>query len=139
MTSDLLIAFGFGWMVVAALLGLYLGATHDAHSQSLEASAAQGDLAAFHRTLEAYKWRGSVHAHGMLFSLSSIVVGVILPRTGFSKAAVEAMVGALIVATVVWTLSALKRIQLLMGLGDLLFVGTIATAAWGIARNVAAW
>lgn len=138
MSNGVLIAFGLGWMVVAAFLGLYLGAKHDANNQTLEASAARGDLATFHRTLEAYKWRGSVHAHGMLFSLSSIVVGVILPQTGFSKATAEAMVGALIVATVVWTLSALKRIPVLMGLGDLLFVATIAMAAWGVAKNVAA-
>lgn len=138
MGSSVLIAFGLGWMVISALLGLYLGAKHDAHNESLDAYAEKGDLASFHRTLEAYKWRGSVHAHGMLFSLSSIVVGVILPMTGFGKVAAEALVGALIVATVVWTLSAFKRVQLLMGLGDLLFLGAIATAAWGIARNMAA-
>lgn len=138
MSNGVLIAFGLGWMVVAAFLGLYLGAKHDAHNQTLEASAERGDLAEFHRTLEAYKWRGSVHAHGMLFSLSAIVVGVILPQTGFSKATAEALVATLIVATVVWTLSALKRIQVLMGLGDLLFVAAIAMSAWGVAKNGAA-
>lgn len=136
MSNSVLIAFGLGWMVISAFLGLYLGAKHDANNESLDAYAEKGDLVSFHRTLEAYKWRGSVHAHGMLFSLSSIVIGLILPLTGLGKGAAEALVGALIFATIVWTLSALKRIQLLMGLGDLLFIGAIAMAAWSVAKSI---
>lgn len=133
--SSILIAFGLAWMVVSAFLGLYLGAKHDAHNDKLDVCAQTGDLVLFHRTLEAYKWRGTVHAHGMLFSLSSIVVGVILPLTGLGQRSSEILIASLVFATIIWTLSAMKRFQLLMGFGDLLFVGSIAVAAWGVAKN----
>lgn len=135
MNNLTLIAFGFGWMVVAALLGLYLGAKHEGHLGDLGQAAARGDLASYHRIFEAYKWRSSVHAHGMLFSLSSIAVGAVLPQTGMGRAAMEYLVAGLIFATVVWTLAALRRIRPAMGVADLLFLGSLATVAWSTVVN----
>ena len=136
MTSGVLIAFGFSWMVVAALLGLYLGARHETHLENLAGLAERGDLAGFYKTFEAFQWRTSVHAHGMLFSLSAIAVGLALPLTGYGQTTSAVLVGALIVATVVWTLSAFMRIRLLMGLGDLGFVCIVAIVAWGAATHL---
>jgi len=135
MNNVTLIAFGFGWMVVAALLGLYLGARHEGHLGDLEKAAARGDLAGYHRTFEAYKWRSSIHAHGMLFSLSSVAVGAVLPQSGMGTAAMQYLVAGLIFATVVWTLAALRRIRPAMGLADLLFLGAMATVAWNTVVN----
>lgn len=135
MNNVTLIAFGFGWMVVAALLGLYLGARHEGHLGALEKSAVRGDLASYHRTFEAYKWRSSIHAHGMLFALSSVAVGAVLPQTGLGKVAMEYLVAGLIFATVVWMLAALRRIRPLMGMADLLFAGALATVAWNTMVN----
>lgn len=135
MSSGVLIAFGLAWMVVAALIGLFLGAKHEAHIKTMETKAKQGDLVGFYRTFETYKWKSSVHAHGMLFSLSAIVIGSILPYTGFAETASTILVGTLITATVVWTLAGLRRIRLLMGFGDLLFISSIAATAWAVATN----
>lgn len=137
MTGDVLIAFGFGWMVVSALIGLYLGAKHQGHIEQLTNAAAGGDLEKYHRLSEAYKWRSSVHAHGMLFSLSSVGVGLVLSRNGAGAAFpfADVLVGALIFATVVWTGAALRRARPLMGLADVTFIGVLlATAASVVGR-----
>lgn len=136
--ASILIAFGLSWMVVAALIGLHLGVKHVAHIDELGTLAAKSDLAEFQRTLEAYKWRSSVHGHSMLFSLSAIVVGLVLPGTGYSPGTIGMLASALMAATVVWTASSLRRIRPLMGLADITFACTIATTAWGVAGSAAA-
>ena len=136
MAGSLLIAFGFGWMVVAALLGLYLGAKHQSHIDHLGNAASAGDLVRYHQEFESYKWRSSVHAHGMLFALSSVGVGLVLSRKGFESVPAEALAAMLMVATVVWTLAALPRIRPLMGLADLLFAGALAWVAVGVSGNL---
>ena len=136
MNSVTLIAFGFGWMVVAALIGLYLGVKHDRHIGDLATAAGRGDLALYHQTFEAYKWRSSIHAHGMLFSLSAIVVGAVLPQAGLSAPTMERLVAVLMIVTVIWTLAALGRIRPLMGLADIAFIGTMATVGWSMAGTL---
>ncbi len=131
-----LIAFGFGWMVVAALLGLYLGVKHERHLGDLVTAAGRGSLVLYHQTFEAYKWRSSIHAHGMLFSLSAVVVGAVLPQAGLSAPAMERLVAVLMIVTVVWTLAALRRIRPLMGLADIAFIGAMATVSWGVAGTI---
>lgn len=118
-------------MVVAALIGLYLGAKHDSHSEQLSNAAASGNLDSYHRLFEVYKWRSSVHAHGMLFSLSSIGVGLVLSRQRAVDAFPfsEVLIGALIFSTVVWTGAALRRIRPLMALSDLIFVAAMVFTA----------
>jgi len=135
MSGTVLIAFGFGWMVVAALLGLYLGAGHENHLKQLTAAAERGDLAKYHQVLDAFKWRSSVHGHGMLFSLAAVAVGIALSRISLGRVPAEAVVGTLMVVPVVWTLAALRRMRPLMGLADLLFIAAISLVAFGIART----
>jgi hypothetical protein len=134
-TGYMLIAFGFGWMVIAALLGLYLGARHESHTDELQAAAASGNLLRYHQVFDAYKWRSSVHAHGMLFSLSSVVVGLVLLQSGHGIPMPGVLAGALTIVMVVWTLAALRRIRPLMGLADILFICAIATVAVCTAWN----
>ena len=135
MAGYMLIAFGFGWLVVAALLGLYLGAQHENHTDELLAAAVSSDLVRYHQVFDAYKWRSSVHAHGMLFSLSSVAVGLVLLQSGNGIPMPGALAGALTIVMVVWTLAALRRIRLLMGLADMLFICAIATVAICMAWN----
>ena len=134
MNGNLLIAFGFGWMVVAALIGLHLGARHEGHIEQLRSAAARGDLPEYHRMFEAFKWRGTVHAHGMLFALSSVCIGLVLSRAGPALPFTGALIGALIFATVAWTLAAMKRIRPVMALADLLFACVLLLTAAGVAR-----
>jgi hypothetical protein len=137
MNSNLLIGFGFGWMVVSALIGLYLGAKHEGHLGQLQAAAASGNLPEYHRLFEAYKGFSSVHGHGMLFSLSSVAVGLVLSRNDARVALLgdATLVGLLISATVVWTLAAMRRVRPLMGLADLVFIGAIAITAASVAGS----
>ena len=130
-----LIAFGFGWMVVAAFIGLYLGARHEGHLGDLNQAAARGDVISYNRIFEAYKWRSSIHAHGMLFALSSVAIGIVLPRTGLDAAAARWLVAGLMTATVVWTFAALRRMRPIMGVADIVFAGSLATVAWNMAVN----
>jgi hypothetical protein len=137
MSGHILMAFGFGWMVVAALIGLYLGAKHESHLGHLAAAAASGDLVEYHKVFDRYKWRASVHAHGMLFALSSVVVGLVLVRNEAHVAAfgTQALAAALILATVVWTIAAMRRCRPLMGLADLVFVGVMVAYAAVLANG----
>ncbi len=129
MAGYMLIAFGFGWMVVAALLGLYLGSQHENHIDELLAAATDGDLVRYHQISDAYKWRSSTHAHGMLFSLSSVAIGLVLLQKGHAIPMSGAVAGTLAIAIVLWTLAALRRIRILMGLTDLVFICVIAIVA----------
>ncbi len=138
MNGDVLIAFGFGWMVVAALIGLHLGAKHECHIKQLGSAAASGNLSEYHRVFEVYKWRSTVHAHGMLFSLSSVGVGLVLSLydVGGPIPYAEALVATLMFATVVWTLAAVRRVRPLMGLADLLFIGVMVIVAVSVAGTL---
>lgn len=135
MTGHLLVSFGFAWMVVGALIGLYLGAKHENHNDSLASAAACGNFVDYHRIFEAYKWRSSVHAHSMLFSLSAVGVGLVLSNPVGSMVP-ELVVAVLMFATVTWTLAAARRFRPLMGLADLLFLGAMATVAFGVAEKL---
>lgn len=131
MAAQILVAFGLSWMSVSALIGLYLGAKHEIHINHLAAAASDANLLEYHKIFEQYKWRASVHGHGMLFSLSSIVVGLVLSEwlAKFSLLATEVVAGALMLATVTWTLAALWRIRLLMGIADLVLIGILVATA----------
>jgi hypothetical protein len=133
--SNILVAFGLSWMVVAAFIGLYLGAKQESHLKALETASLLGDLAEFHRTFAAYKWGSSVHAHSMLFSLSAIVIGIELPQTGYGARTIKLLVAVFITAIIVWTLSGLKQMRWVMGLCDLVFVAVIIMTAWGVATR----
>lgn len=135
MNNMTLIAFGFGWMVVAALLGLYLGARHPSHLVDLNNAAARGDLGSYHRIFETYKWRSSIHAHGMLFALSCIAIGIVLPQAGLEPSMARGLIACLIIATVAWTPAALRHIRPIMGVADMVFAGSLVTVAWSLASQ----
>jgi hypothetical protein len=134
-TGDMLVVFGFGWMVVGALIGLVLGAKHERHIDALGSAAACGNFVEYHRMFEAYKWRSSVHAHSMLFSLSAVGVGLVL-GSPVGSGVPDPVAAVLVVATVTWTLAATRRFRPLMGLADLLYLGAIATVAFGVAQRL---
>lgn len=132
--SDLLILFGFAWILASALLGLMLAGRHEPHVASLDDLARNGDLFGYHRALDAYKWRVTVHAHGMLFALVTIAIGFALPKMAYAAPVTDGLAGALMLATVVWTVAGFKSIKLAMAAADLVFVGAIVTTIVGLAR-----
>ena len=135
MNNMTLIAFGFGWMVVAAFLGLFLGARHPSHLGDLKNAASRGDLGSYHRIFESYKWRSSIHAHGMLFALSSIAIGIVLPQSGLAPTEARWLIAGLVIATVAWTPAALCRFRPVMGAADIVFAGSLAIVAFNLASN----
>lgn len=134
--GSLLIVFGFSWILVAAFMGLILGARHEPHVASLDALARNGDLHGYHRALDAYKWRVTVHAHGMLFPLVAIAIGFAIPKMTYPALVTDGLSVAMIIATVVWTIGGFKSSKLAMGAGDCLFVAGIVTTIIGLARSL---
>lgn len=127
--SDLLQCFGFAWMCVSALIGLYLGVKHLGVAERLVALANAGQLAEYHRQHTAFRWSVTVHAHGFLFSVVCVLVSVVLPRHALAPMVINAVGGGLMVSTVIWTGAALARFRPLMGLADVGFLAAIATTA----------
>lgn len=132
--GEILVIFGFFWMVSAALIGLYLGVIHDAHLETLEDIAREGTLAAYHQRLDSYKWRVTVHAHAFLFSLVVVLIGLVIHKTNFSDTVINAITYGLIAAPVLWTIGGIKRIKPLMGIGDLLLLLGIVSTLVGLTK-----
>lgn len=134
--SNVLIVFGFSWILISAFIGLVLGARHEPHVASLDVLARNGDLYGYHRALDAYKWRVTVHAHGMLFPLVAIAIGFAIPRMSVSALVTDSLSIAMIAATVVWTIGGFKSNKIAMGIGDFMFVGGIVTTIICLARSL---
>jgi hypothetical protein len=134
--DGVLIGFGFVWMVVGALVGLYVAGRHEPHLENLEAIARAGSLLDYHRALDAYKWKVTVHAHSLLFPLLSILVGLVFPRMSLPGVVASALPWALMASAVVWTAGGLKFIKQVMALGDLLLLASLITTAVGLSHLV---
>lgn len=130
--NHVLIAFGFCWMIVAALLGFYVGAIHDRHVETLEHVAGQGKLLDYHRRLDTFKWKVTVHAHSFLFGVVAILVGLSMPVMGYSSSAASVLAYVLMAAPVIWAAGGWRRFMPLMGIGDVLLLAGIAGAAYGL-------
>ncbi len=132
--SELLVLFGFVWILASALIGLAIAGRHEPHVASLDALARRGDLFGYHRALDAYKWRVTVHAHGMLFAMVAIVVGLAMPKLGYSSIVKDAIAAAFAVAAVVWTIGGFYSAKAAMAIADLMFVVAIVATIIGLAR-----
>ncbi|HUH60803.1 MAG TPA: hypothetical protein VL001_12105 [Candidimonas sp.] len=132
--GEVLVIFGFLWMVSAALIGLYLGAIHDAHLQKLEDIAREGTLASYHQRLDFYKWRVTTHAHAFLFSVVVVLIGLVIDRTNYSDPVIDVIGYGLIAAPVLWTIGGIRRIKPLMGIGDLLLLLGIVFTVVGLTK-----
>lgn len=132
--NEALVIFGFGWMVAAAFVGLYLGAIHDRHLESLEEIARSGTLLSYHQRLDAYKWKATVHAHAFLFAVVDVLVGLVIHKTNFTEATISVLGYGLMLAPVLWTIGGLRRSKPLMGAGDLLLLAGIVMTAVGLLK-----
>lgn len=136
MMGNLLMLFGFSWMVVAVVIGLYLGMTHEPHLEKLEDIAKHGTLLQYHERLDAYKWKVTVHAHSFLFSVVNVAIGLSFQKMDYSEVTLTVLASGLMAAAVLWTVGGLRRSKLMMGLGDMLMFAGIITAAIGLARTL---
>ena len=132
--ANILVMFGFSWMVVAAIIGLLLAKRHETAVGQLEKIAATGNLAEYHRVYDAYKWNKLAHVHSFLFSVVTVCIGLAMPRMNYPEAVSNGLAIALIVSTVVWTTGGLRLSRPLMVIGDLTLLVSLVTAAVGIAK-----
>ena len=132
--ANVLVLFGFSWMVVAAFIGLLLAKRHELTLGDLEKIAAKGDLLDYHRVSEGYKWNKTVHAHAFLFSVVSVAIGLAMPRMNYPDTVTSVLAIALMVAVVVWTVGGLRSSRPLMVIGDLTLLASIVATVVGLAR-----
>jgi hypothetical protein len=134
--SNVLIFFGFSWMVVGAVIGLFVGRQHEPHLHLLEQIAERGSLLEYHRTLDAYKWKVTIHAHSLLFPLVAIAIGLTIPRLSYPDSGIAILGYCLMAAGPIWTLGGLRLLKPLMAVGDTLLLGSIIATAYGMARTI---
>lgn len=132
--TQILITFGFSWMVVGALVGLLLAKRHDTTAGQLEKIAAEGNLAEYHRVDDIYKANKNVHVHTFLFSVVAVCIGLSMAKMNYSESTTNVLAGALMFASVVWTIGAVLLNRAFMVVGDLSLLICIVTAAIGMAK-----
>lgn len=131
--ENVLILFGFCWMVAGALIGFLLAKRHETDLGNLTEIAAKGDLAEYHRVSDAYKWNKTVHAHTFLFSVVAICIGLSMARMHYSETASTALALAMMLAPVVWTIGGVRSSRPLMAIGDVTLLISIVMAVAGMA------
>lgn len=134
--SQLLLGFGFFWMFVGCVLGMWQGIKHAGHLDMLERLAEAGDLHGYHQEFNAFKHRTTTHTHSMLFPLVAIIIGLAMPLTGYSGIHATVLVVSLIAATIIWTIGGVLNLRPIMGLGDVLLIGSIAMMFFGLVKTL---
>lgn len=130
-----LLAFGFSWMIVAAIIGIVLGAKHDGYLERLGQHAKQGNLVAYNEETQRYKAGATAHGHSFLFATVMVLVAMIVERLPYATAVKEAIPYVLMGSTVIWTIAALKVIRALMILADAIFFLVVIAIAVGLVFN----
>lgn len=130
--SQLLLVFGFVWMVVGCLAGLTQGIKHTQHLMELELQAKGNNLLGYHKEFIAFKQKTTAHTHIMLFPLVSIAIALAMPQMSFSGVYSTALGVGLIAATIIWTLGGIFNVKPLKGLGDLLLLASIVMTVFGL-------
>jgi hypothetical protein len=133
-----LLAFGFSWMIVAAVIGIILGAKHDGHLERLGQLAKQGNLVGYNEETQKYKAGATTHGHSFLFAVVMILVAVVVAGLPYPAAVKEIIPYVLMGSTALWTIAALKVIRPLMILADAIFLLTIIVIAIGLIFNALA-
>lgn len=130
--NEILVLFGFSWIIIGTLLGLFLAFLHEPHVESLAELAAQGNLLEYHKKLDAFKWKATAHAHGLLFSMICILVGLVMPSMDYSDTTLNILGSLLVFATISWTIFGFLFLKPLLALGDVLFFCAIIMTVIGL-------
>ena len=120
--GECLIVFGLLWMAVNSLSALRIGLQHEKHVDLLKGLMKEKNYEEFEERRSAWQWRKAVHAHGMLLSLITVIMGMLVPMMGGSSGLfINIMGGLLICAPILWTIFGTWFFKPLLGLGDLCF------------------
>lgn len=127
--GECLIVFGLLWMTVNSLLALRIGFQHESHVDLLKVLMKEKNYEEFETHRSRWQWRKAVHAHGMLLSLITVIIGMLVPRmTGSSSLYINIMGVLLICAPILWSIFGTWFFKPLLGLGDLFFAAGIMMA-----------
>jgi len=120
--GEYLIMFGLFWMAVNSLSALRIGLQHEKHVDLLKDLMKEKYYEEFEKRRSAWQWRKAVHAHSMLLSLITVIMGMLVPMmTGSSSLFINIMGGFLICAPILWTIFGTWFFKPLLGLGDIFF------------------
>ena len=130
--QKLLIAFGLGWILVWAGVGLAMGLQDSGYAVAMKSAADGGNLSIFWATFRAWKIRATTHAHVLSFSYFAVILGLLWPKMNLpallkNGAAVVYMLGVVIFSFASW-----QWAQVGMAVGDLAFVAVVALALVGV-------
>jgi hypothetical protein len=126
-----LIVFGFGWILVASIMGMVLGLAREKRIIELEQLAAQNSLVDLVKKDWEYSWSKSRHAHSILFAILCIVVGFALDQVDPQSTTLVTVITTLMLAAVViWTLASIRHVVPLMGIADFMIFAAVLLTGW---------
>lgn len=131
--AKFLTVFGFIWLLVGNIFGLFLARRHDQHLAEVDdlPAGSTEHLAELYQRDWAYRWNKTCHAHVSLFSVVCVLVGLMLHLFAIPPGAlVRLTVMALISAVVLWTLFSFRMVKPAMAVADMLFFASVAAATY---------
>ena len=134
--QNMLILFGFCWMVVAALVGFLLAKRRHMAIEQLDVFAAQGNLGEYHWVSLGYHWNKTVHAHTFLFSVVAVCIGLAMTRMNYTETVSNVLAIAMMLSPAVWTLGGMRSNKVLMVIGDTTLLISIVMAVVGLATTL---
>jgi len=120
--KEIMIGSGLFWIVLNSFRALMMGLTHEAHVELLKNLIAEKDFQQYEVARGQWQWRKAVHAHGMLLSMVTIVVALLVPSMNCPGWFIVVMGTFLIVPPMTWSIFGWWFHRPLLGLGDILFV-----------------
>ena len=120
--KEVMIGSGLIGIVLNSFRALMMGLRHEAHVELLQNLIAEKNFREYEVARGQWQWRKAVHAHGMLLSMVTIVVGLLVPSMNCPGLFVVVMGTFLIVPQITWSIFGWWFHRPLLGLGDVLFV-----------------
>ena len=120
--KEIMIGAGLFSIVLNSFRAFMMGLRHEAHVELLQNLIAEKKFEEYEVTRGQWQWRKAVHAHGMLLSIVTIVVGLLVPAMSCPGWFIVVMGTLLIVPQVTWSIFGWWFHRPLLGLGDILFI-----------------
>ena len=120
--KEIMIGSGLFGIVLNSFRALMMGLRHEAHVELLQNLLAEKNFQQYEVARGQWQWRKAVHAHGMLLSMVTIVVGLLVPSMNCPGLFIAVMGTFLIVPQITWSIFGWWFHRPLLGLGDVLFV-----------------
>ena len=113
-----------------------MGLKHESHGERLFNLMKENKLEEYEQIRNAWQWKSAVHAHGMLLSLVTLAIGLLIPQIIGSDVYIVIMCGLLMISPVIWSIFGWWFFKPILGLGDFCFVIGIFMGAIGFIRGV---